>query len=324
MEFTNDKDRLRGGTDKRCCVCEEPIPVHLRQTMASRDWPHCGAHECARFLSQRESMPEPLFLAQLTGLKSRIRDRKVYQQDRERRILARVEGEADENRRQLDSFLAMRTDLDRRDVHPMVIPVGRSKVVPLSSARIEKYREHLLAVAAEAETYLSVAEVCEDQNLRPSVNRALHEERFTQDSRVQKISDRLCAACRGACCSSGGETAYLSPLSLRKASDAYPALDTAEIVSLYLSRLPSESIEHACINQTASGCSLPKTLRSDICNAYFCDPLLEYHRESSSVEPKPAVFAIQREATFVGTLDPDTPNGIIDTVLVTEDGVERI
>ncbi|WP_231759733.1 hypothetical protein [Microbulbifer elongatus] len=268
-------------------------------------------------------MPEPLFLARLSALKSQTRERKVYRQDRERRILARVEAEEEENQHQLDSLLATRTDLDRGDVHRMVIPAGRRNAVPLSSARVETYREHLLAVAAEAENYLSVADVSEDRNLRSAAMCVQHEEAFSPDSRVQKISDHICGTCRGACCSSGGETAYLSPLSVRKASALYPDLDKDGIIELYLSRVAPVTIENACINQTPDGCSLPRELRSDICNAYFCDPLLEYHRESAEQSPKPAVLAIQREATFGGTLDPDASNAILDVVLVTEDGVER-
>ena len=52
-----------------------------------------------------------------------------------------------------------------------------------------------------------------------------------------------------------------------------PGATPEGVIEDYLSYLPAASTRDACVYQTARGCSLPREMRQDICNAYYCDAL---------------------------------------------------
>lgn len=306
-----------------CCVCSEPISALWQRQQAATEFPHCQSFDCSRFIEQRRNLPENLFRAQLESVSAQYRERKAAQLEREEKIRARVEAEEQENQQLLDALLKTRPELAEQDIHRTVIPSGRKRIAPVTPQRMENYRAHLQKTVAAAENVVSAAEIVEDQNLHYAADSHRNNNCFHRTPALQSVSDRLCTMCRGACCSSGGDHAYLSPLILRRILDNNPELRGDDIVAWYTSSVTAETIEGSCINQTATGCSLPRKLRSDTCNAYYCDAILNYHRDSNEAGEARNVFAIQREATFAGTIDPDTPNGVLATALVTEGGVER-
>ncbi|WP_158681531.1 hypothetical protein [Microbulbifer pacificus] len=234
-----------------------------------------------------------------------------------------MEAEDQENQQLFDALLKTRPEFATRDIHRAVIPFGRTRIAPVTQQRLENYRAHLQKIVTAAGNFVSATEIVEDQNLHYVADSHRNQDCFHRTPELQTMSDRLCAMCRGACCSSGGDHAYLSPLILRRILDGNPQLSGDDVVAWYTSSVDMETIEGSCINQTASGCSLPRELRSDTCNAYYWDAILNYHRDSNEAGEVRKVFAIQREATFAGTIDPGTPNSVLATALVTESGVEK-
>jgi hypothetical protein len=83
-----------------------------------------------------------------------------------------------------------------------------------------------------------------------------------------------CAACRGHCCQKGGDDAYLDFESVGLAWGRFPKLSQAELVSKYLDAVPTRSFAGSCIFHAEHGCNLPETMRSPVCAAYLCAPLL--------------------------------------------------
>lgn len=318
-------DSVAPGTVKLfCCVCGEPVPALQQREAATAEFPLCRSFDCNRFVEQRRSLPANLFRAQLEFLRTQFRELKSIQQDRERRISARVAEEERQNQQLLDTVLEHRPALAEGDVQLMVIPAGRTHVAPVPPQRIDNYRTHLQEMLAAAEECISTSAIAEDRNLLYVEDFERNSDRFQRTPELQAVSNQLCAMCRGACCSSGGDHAYLSPLILRRMLDANPELGGEDIVARYLSCVATEAVEGSCINQTASGCSLPRDMRSDTCNAYFCDPILNYHRDSEEAGVVRTVFAVQRENTFAGTIDPDTANDVLATALVTADRLENL
>ncbi len=86
----------------------------------------------------------------------------------------------------------------------------------------------------------------------------------------EAITVSACMACRGQCCTGGKERAYLSAATLRRWLTAHPGASAAELVDDYLGRVQPETYEGSCIYHTATGCSLPRSMRSDTCNVFFC------------------------------------------------------
>lgn len=82
-----------------------------------------------------------------------------------------------------------------------------------------------------------------------------------------------CAACRGHCCRKGGNDAYLDETAIRRAWARHPRLGRRALKQRYLEAIPERAFEDSCIYHAKDGCSLPRTLRAGVCEAYLCGPL---------------------------------------------------
>jgi len=54
------------------------------------------------------------------------------------------------------------------------------------------------------------------------------------------------------------------------------ALDVPAVLRLYIERVPEVGYEDSCIFHGKQGCTLDRSLRSDVCNSYFCGGLQVY------------------------------------------------
>jgi len=83
-----------------------------------------------------------------------------------------------------------------------------------------------------------------------------------------------CAACRGHCCSKGGNDAYLDENAIAQAWARHPRLSKRGLMRLYLDAIPRQAFADSCIFHAKQGCSLPRSLRAPISAAYLCGPLM--------------------------------------------------
>jgi hypothetical protein len=103
---------------------------------------------------------------------------------------------------------------------------------------------------------------------------------------------RLCGQCRGRCCEHGaGWSAFIDVTVLHRWQQEQPERSLADAIEAYLSMLPSEHVQGACLYQSASGCVMPRERRADICNGFACDPLQQVQSIARS-DPTAAVLAI--------------------------------
>jgi len=122
-----------------------------------------------------------------------------------------------------------------------------------------------------------------------------------------------CTSCRGWCCRHGEDHAFLRPATLRRYLKAHPELTPARALEEYLGRLPGESIAGSCLYHGAQGCTLPREMRSDVCNRYHCEEL-----ERLTVD----VSAAQDRQQFVAVgFDRDR---LVRVSLIDRDGVRTI
>ena len=54
---------------------------------------------------------------------------------------------------------------------------------------------------------------------------------------------------------------------------AHPALNDEAVVAAYAAWLPERTLHPGCVYQGEQGCTLPRAMRSAICNAYLCGGL---------------------------------------------------
>jgi hypothetical protein len=82
-----------------------------------------------------------------------------------------------------------------------------------------------------------------------------------------------CRACRGHCCRNGGNDAYLDENAIRQAWARHPRLSRRGLIQLYLDAIPDKAFANSCLFHAKDGCSLPRSLRAPVSEAYLCGPL---------------------------------------------------
>jgi hypothetical protein len=83
--------------------------------------------------------------------------------------------------------------------------------------------------------------------------------------------DAACMLCKGKCCISGAENhAHLAPEDVQRYRRRNPDATREKIRDAYLEHLPETSTLTGCVFQAATGCTLPRGLRSDTCNGFVC------------------------------------------------------
>ena len=297
-----------------CEICGARIPFLGTLKNKDRSLPICGAIECENVLKQKAGMPEASFKVYLAS------NQKMFS-ERRRRLAAAEEirkKEAEEHQ-QISEHMSRRLEgTDQQPSHTVVIPSGRSELVPLDQSRIDRYRSHLESVIDEALQYENVSEAPDDNN--KNAHKKLNEQQQFFESRpdVKAISENLCRLCKGGCCSRGDNHAYLSASSMRRQLDDNPGWTKEDLLDQYLSRLSSRSSKNACINQGRDGCVLPRALRSSTCNYYFCGALSNYQKTAEEEQLRAPVMAIKRQHALWDHNYDNAPNDITNVTLVSE------
>ena len=96
------------------------------------------------------------------------------------------------------------------------------------------------------------------------------------DGFIGKVARAACSLCRGFCCKGGGNHGYLDERVMARVRQARPELDARAVIRLYVERVPDAGYAGSCIFHGAEGCTLDRSLRSDVCNSYFCTGLRKF------------------------------------------------
>jgi predicted nucleic acid-binding Zn ribbon protein len=110
------------------------------------------------------------------------------------------------------------------------------------------------------------------------------------------LAPALCTFCAGRCCRHGAGThGFVTAELLQRWLRRHPQATPADAAAAYLQRLPRHHVQGSCPHHGRSGCTLPREMRSDICNGYACDALrrLQDHPEYAAV-----VAAMDRAETL--------------------------
>jgi hypothetical protein len=112
-----------------------------------------------------------------------------------------------------------------------------------------------------------------------------------------------CTNCRGVCCANGNDHAYLTPETLQRVKRDNAHLSDDQVVELYLSRVGPRTYAGSCIFHQPTGCSLPRSMRSDTCNNFFCSPMRDFLAQVAR-DPAATVFlaAADHRAVRAGVL----------------------
>lgn len=96
-----------------------------------------------------------------------------------------------------------------------------------------------------------------------------------------------CSLCRGWCCRKGDDEAFLDDRTLARVRLARPEMTEQAVLRLYADRVPPMTYRDSCIFHGKLGCTLDRSMRSDVCNVYYCGGLDAFIK--SNAEPAPTV-----------------------------------
>lgn len=320
MDAEKDWAPSASGNIVPCAVCGEPVP--FIDTLAQKTQRHkvCRSLACRHLLQQEAAMPPALFKAQRDFLRQRIMDQHAREAARQEHRARVKQVEAAENQVITQEYLARYPSPDRLKV--VVLPSGLSQTEAQTQARRERYRDHLQSVIAAALDAEKLTDLPHDQHYDAYDKRKRTDSMLAAHPRLARICDHLCTQCRGGCCAQGADHAYVSAVSIRRRLELDPTLTAGDILDAYLDRLPEQSVAGACINQTSTGCALPRELRSDICNGYFCTELKDLQQAWDTQGEQPEqLLVIQRANTNWNRFESEGPNTVVAVTWVDEEGV---
>lgn len=121
----------------------------------------------------------------------------------------------------------------------------------------------------------------------------------TRDAEAQLLI-RGCTACRGFCCRNGTDHAFLSGAALAPHLARQPDESDDALVARYLSKLPRVVLPDSCVYHGPTGCTLPREMRSDTCNNFFCHSLDSVRHTFGDDEPVRVYFMHRSGRHFHG------------------------
>lgn len=169
-----------------------------------------------------------------------------------------------------------------------MVPRNDKPITVTSAARVARLCEHLSAA-------LSAAGSTADTEY-PSL---LEPKGF--DAHVARTA---CSLCRGWCCRNGDDHAFLDEKTLARVRRARPDMNASAILDLYRERVPATAYSGSCIFHGRNGCSLEQTLRSEVCNSYFCGGLHSYLTGGDALTPVTVIAGEGREIRTSSMLIP--------------------
>jgi hypothetical protein len=158
------------------------------------------------------------------------------------------------------------------DALPVMVPRNQAQLVGMPPERVEKLREHL------------------DQELA-DLRQAKRRERPDSSASAEptgfaaRVAATACSLCKGSCCRNGGDHAFLGERTLARVRLDNPDMTDDMLRQHYLNRVPAESYHGSCIFHGRAGCTLDRSMRTDVCNQYFCGGLTDYMKSSEPAAP---------------------------------------
>jgi hypothetical protein len=151
----------------------------------------------------------------------------------------------------------MRTKPDDEEALPVMVPRNNRALVEVSANRVQRLGRHLMSLLA-----------------RMKADGAGSPPRPDLEGFAGRVASTACSLCRGWCCRNGADDGFIDEPTLARQS--LTASGAEAVIQSYLDRVPAFGYEGSCIFHAEQGCTLDRSMRSDVCNAYFCGGLQAY------------------------------------------------
>lgn len=259
-----------------CAICNTPLFFHQAQAGNL-----CNRADCRwRYsLLQKQNRlcqvcRRPLSLQDFfVGVCAAPECRRVAVADRARELhqqRARQERILREQALRLRKQVTDRFGVRESDTFPLaVIPAAVHRMTRLPARRRREFREYLVKLIDRALALPLAPAVAPDP--------VAESDSSLREARLQAASNSACACCQGSCCRGGAHVhAFLSLETLQRYRAWHPDQSSRQILAAYMRRVGGETCEGSCVYHQANGCSLPREMRSDTCNEFYCKGLREF------------------------------------------------
>jgi predicted nucleic acid-binding Zn ribbon protein len=237
--------------------------------------PHQVCLVCGRPLSPRE-----LGVGVCASLECR-HEVEEQKRERERRRLEALEERAGELRDREAKALGLQ---EPETYRPTVIPSFRARITNLAERRRRAFRDGVNRLISKASASLAASSPSEAGPLAPPASSV------APAPEVQAVLNGACALCQGFCCGRGGDHAYLTVETIRRYMVQHPGQRPRDVLAAYLDRMGSKTFEGSCLFHVPGGCGLPRDMRSDTCNRFFCEGLKGFQQGLTGQDPARGFF----------------------------------
>jgi hypothetical protein len=158
---------------------------------------------------------------------------------------------------------------DDDDSQPVMVPRSDRALTPTSPERARRLRKHLVITLRETKD--------REHSVSPP--------RSEPVGFAARVAHVACSLCQGWCCKGGGDHAFLDEPTIARVCRERPGLDAHAVARLYGERVPNVGYEGSCVFHGRQGCTLDRSLRSDVCNSYFCSGLHSYMTGGDAATP---------------------------------------
>ncbi|MBY0395505.1 MAG: hypothetical protein K2X91_03410 [Thermoleophilia bacterium] len=178
-----------------------------------------------------------------------------------------------------------------------VIPSSKQVLANIPERRRRKFRDTLNRLISEAAAAGPPPPPTPDAEPAPP----------PESTGTAAALNAACGLCRGWCCEQGGDHAYLTIETLRRVLHREPKPRPRDVLDAYLGRVGHRSYRGSCLFHQDGGCALPRDLRSDTCNRFYCTGLTDFRRRVDGGDPARAFFvsAHRDEIRAAGFCDED-------------------
>lgn len=161
---------------------------------------------------------------------------------------------------------------------PVTIPASEWTISRLPQDRLSALGDHLGQLVADARKD-------REESARDGSDDGTPAAASEGDCMRASILQQACAICRGYCCLSRKDLAYLNKDMMSTYLDEHPQYDPLEVISEFLSHVPEKTFTDSCIYHGEKGCGLPRDMRPSICNEFECLELGWVREELSELAP---------------------------------------
>lgn len=169
--------------------------------------------------------------------------------------------------------------------YPLVVlaSFNPGEIVELPEQRKQKYLAHIRQLLQDISEQFPMQHAMPSSDSETNVLNAFSLEK----EKMSALNGMICEECKGRCCVNGGDTALLQKETLMRYMNQNPELSAQQVFSQYEARVSNQTYADSCIHHTKTGCSLPREMRADSCNDFYCSTIKEFNMNFTKQETLP-------------------------------------